>query len=261
MKLAEVAVDRHAPRVLMLVNVSWFFVSHRLRIAEGARDAGFDFHLATRFFPASDQARIHALGIRTHKMPFARGGLKLVADARSLFAISALYSRLRPDIVHLVTLKMIIVGGVLARIQRVPAVVAAVPGLGYSFVAKGPWATIRRRAVILLLKLALRGENCAVIFQNPEDRNLLIRAGVVLADKTVLIRGAGVDMAEFQPTDPPTGPVRILMASRMLREKGVVVFLEAARMLRAQGVLAEFLLAGSPDPDNPGSVSEADLKH
>jgi glycosyltransferase involved in cell wall biosynthesis len=248
------------PTVLMLVNVSWFFVSHRLQIALGAMGSGFIYHVATRFSPESDRVRLRSLGIETHDIPFARGGANPVADLQSLFAVFALVRRVRPDLVHLVTLKAIIFGGIVARLLRVPAVVAAVPGLGYSFVATGPWASVRRSAIEVLLRLSLRRRNCAVIFQNPEDRDLLIGADVVEVKQAVLIRGAGVDVSAFRATEYPPGTVRVVMASRMLREKGVPVFVEAARILRAAGVNAEFLLAGDPDPDNPGSILRGELE-
>ena len=260
MRPAKEDPGRRMRTVLMLVNVSWFFVSHRLQIALGAMGSGFIYHVATRFSPESDRVRLRSLGIETHDIPFARGGANPVADVQSLFAIFTLVRRIRPDLVHLVTLKAIIFGGIVARLLRVPAVVAAVPGLGYSFVATGPWASARRSAIEVLLRLSLRRRNCAVIFQNPEDRDLLIGADVVAARQAVLIRGAGVDVSAFRPTEYPPGTVRVVMASRMLREKGVPLFVEAARILRAAGVNAEFLLAGDPDPDNPGSILRGDLE-
>lgn len=248
------------PRVLMLVNVSWFFVSHRLPLALRALDAGFDYHVATRLLPESDGPALRAMGISVHAMPFARGGASLLADLRSAFAIAKSYRKLRPDLVHLVTLKVIIIGGLLARWLRVPGVVAAVPGLGYAFVATGPWAATRRAAVRQLLQLALRREHCAVIFQNPEDLEYMVRAGVVDRAQTALIRGAGVDMTRFLPTPAPPGRVRVVLASRMLREKGIPLFVQAARMLHEQGLPADFLLAGDPDPDNPGSLAREELE-
>lgn len=248
------------PRVLMLVNVSWFFISHRLPVALRAMESGFEYHVATRLQPVSDGAALRAMGIAVHAMPFARGGVSPLSDLRSVIAIAAAYRRLRPDLVHLVTLKVIIFGGLLARLLRVPGVVAAVPGLGYAFVATGPWAAVRRGAVKTLLRLALRRDRCVVIFQNPEDREYLVRSGVVDSAQTALIRGAGVDMARFHPAPAPPGRVRIVLASRMLREKGVPVFVHAARLLHEQGVSADFLLAGDPDPDNPGSLTREELE-
>ena len=243
----------------MLVNVSWFFISHRLPIAHAALQAGLAFHVGTRFEPSTDREFLRAQGVDAHSVPFARGGVAPVSDLRSLFAIIATYRRLKPDLVHLVTLKPIILGGLAARLAGVPARVAAVPGLGYAFVALGPVAALRRTAIKAILRMALGGRNCTVVFQNPEDLRTFVDAGIVEERDTVLIRGAGVDMQQFTWSPEPQGRLRVLLAARMLREKGVADFVAAARLLRRQGVDAEFLLAGDPDPSNPGSVTREEL--
>jgi glycosyltransferase involved in cell wall biosynthesis len=46
------------------------------------------------------------------------------------------------------------------------------------------------------------------------------------------------------------------MASRLLRDKGVMEFVEAARLLRQRGLNARFWLIGAPDPANPATVSD-----
>lgn len=49
-------------------------------------------------------------------------------------------------------------------------------------------------------------------------------------------------------------PLKILLASRLLWEKGIGEYVVAARQLRQESVAAEFLLAGDPDPGNPASI-------
>jgi glycosyltransferase involved in cell wall biosynthesis len=75
----------------------------------------------------------------------------------------------------------------------------------------------------------------------------------------VLIRGAGVDLDRFVPAPPRKGPVIIVLASRMLWDKGVREFVDAARLLRARGVAARCVLVGTPDAGNPSAVAEAQL--
>lgn len=244
----------------MLVNVSWFFLSHRLPLAVEAIHRGWAFHVGTRIHPADDRARLRSAGVNIHALRFARSGWAFIQDAYSIVQIWRLYRRLRPDIVHLVTLKPIIFGGLVARLAGIDSVVAAVPGLGYSFTAKGPVARVRRNVILRLMKLSMRHPRSVVICQNPEDRDVLVTAGVIDAQRGVLIRGSGVDVEEFRSGGLPDGRSRVLLASRMLREKGVHIFVDAARRLKESGLEATFLLAGAPDPDNPGSIDEAQLR-
>jgi glycosyltransferase involved in cell wall biosynthesis len=114
-----------------------------------------------------------------------------------------------------------------------------------------------------LLKLALGGRGARLILQNPDDVELFARGG--LADPTTvrLIAGSGVDCERFKPRRAPapgTGeaaPLRVLLAARLLWDKGLAEYVEAARILRAQKRSIRFLLAGDPDPDNPAAVPAA----
>jgi glycosyltransferase involved in cell wall biosynthesis len=246
-------------RLLYVVNVSWFFLSHRLPLAVEARRRGYDVHLATHVSSAADHAAIETAGIVLHELEVRRSDQSVTGNVGLFISLWRLYRKVQPDLVHHVTLKPVLLGGLAARLARVPAVIAAVPGLGFSFVARGAWAAIRRRLVLGGLRLALRPRRGRVIFQNAEDMDLLVGSGCVRSGDARLIPGAGVDVARFRSAAEPTGRVRVLLAARMLREKGIECFVAAADLLRQRGLDAEFLLAGEPDPGNPGSLSPTQL--
>jgi glycosyltransferase involved in cell wall biosynthesis len=58
----------------------------------------------------------------------------------------------------------------------------------------------------------------------------------------------------------PAGQPVVLLAARLLWDKGVGEFVEAARRLRRAGVQARFALAGRTDPGNPASIPEAQIE-
>ena len=241
-------------KVLFVVTEDWYFVSHRLALAVAAQDAGFEVVVATRVGRHGEAIR--AAGIRLVPFGLARSyGNPL----REILALVRLYRRERPDIVHHVALKPIMYGALAARLARVPAQVNAVVGLGWLFTsAKGVMRLIRPAARWTLASL-LRTRASLTIVQNPDDRALLIRSHLP-ESRIRLIRGAGVDTTVFAPAPEPAGPVCIVLAARMLWDKGVGEFVEAARLIRQAGVQARFVLVGGPDPDNPASVPEATLR-
>jgi glycosyltransferase involved in cell wall biosynthesis len=116
-----------------------------------------------------------------------------------------------------------------------------------------------RPAARWILASLLRTRGSLTIVQNPDDRALLMRSHLP-ESRIRLIRGAGVDTAVFAPAPEPAGPVCVVLAARMLWDKGVGEFVEAARLIRQAGVQARFALVGDPDPDNPASVPEATLR-
>lgn len=246
------------PKLLLTVNDAGFFLSHRLPIARAARDAGYEVHVATAPSPAV--ARIVAEGFAHHPVPVSRRGLNPLAELRSVAALTRLYRRLRPDIVHHVTIKPVLYGGLAARLARVPAVVSAVSGLGFMFIRQNLRHRISRLPLHALYRLALGHPHSRVIFQNPDDFDHFTAAGWVRPESGVLIKGSGVDLAAFAPAPEAHSTPIVLCAARMLWDKGIGEFVAAARDLRARGVVARFVLVGDPDPGNPTSVPPARLQ-
>lgn len=244
-------------RLLFVINEPDFFLSHRLSLAEGAASAGFEVHVATK--AGAGVERIRALGFTQHCLPLSRSGKNPFTELRTVWAIFKLFRRIRPDVVHLVTIKPVLYGGIAARLAGVPGVAAAVSGLGFVFISSGLKAQLVRGVVGLLYRLALGMRNLRVIFQNPDDRQALLRLGVVSIEKSVLIRGSGVDLSEYAAVPEPAGEPAVVMAARLLWDKGVSEFVEAARLLNERGVPARFVLAGAPDPGNPASVTQVEL--
>ncbi|HYG45920.1 MAG TPA: glycosyltransferase family 4 protein [Bordetella sp.] len=244
-------------RLLFVVNNPAFFLSHRLPLALAARRAGYEVHVATM---AGDSVpQITAQGLTHHAIPMTRSGKQPLQELHTLWALYRLFSRLRPALVHLVTIKPVLYGGIAARLARVPAMVSAISGLGFVFVASGAKAAVVRRLVAMLYRQALGHRNSRIVFQNANDRELLRGLGAVRGEQAVMIRGSGVDLAAYPPRAEPPSPVAALMVARLLRDKGVLEFVEAARELQRRDAGVRMLLAGGIDPGNPASVTQADV--
>ena len=172
-----------------------------------------------------------------------------------------LYRQQRPDIVHHISIKPVLYGSFAARLTRVPWIVNALTGLGYVFVSKDFLARLLRPLVRGAFRLLLNRGNSRAVLQNHDDVRLLTAAGALEEKYVVVIRGSGVDLERFTPRPEPEEPPVILLASRMLRDKGLAEFVEAARALREAGEDVRFVLVGDSDPENPASVSDAQLAH
>lgn len=247
--------------LLFVVNIPEFFLSHRLPLAMAARDAGYRVHVATGPGSGSACDQVAALGFTHHLLPLSRSGRNPLAELRSLWALYRLMCKVRPDIVHLVTIKPVLYGGMMARLSGVPAVVAAVSGLGTVFVAQAGIRPHLRLGVEWLYRFALGHSNIRVVLQNPDDRAALIDMRAVRDEQAALIRGSGVSLASCPMRPEPEGVPVVTFAARLLKDKGVREFVEAARVLRERGVVARFWLAGSLDPGNLTSISEDVLSH
>lgn len=243
--------------LLFIVNDPGFFLSHRLPVAKGAQAAGYCVHIAS--MPGHAVETITKAGFEHHELPLSRSGRNPMAELRLIFAIWKLLWRLKPDVLHLVTIKPVLYGGIAARLAPVKGVVAAISGLGFVFLSKGLKAALTRQVVSTFYKAALGKRNLRAIFQNPDDRDLLLGIGGLDASKIVMIRGSGVDLSLYSSVPEPEGVPVVCLAARLLLDKGVVEFVEAARILRAHGIEARFQLIGDIDPGNPATVSAAQL--
>lgn len=247
-------------RLLFVVNVDWFFVSHRLPIALEALRQGYEVHIATSI--TDQRAKLESSGLVVHPLTLDRSSTGLLSQLRLMLQMHKLFKEVQPDVVHLVTIKPVLLGGLMARLSGVPGVVAAISGLGFVFVAPGAKATMRRLAVSWLYRLALGHRNLKAIFQNPDDYNTLSRLANLPASKATLIRGSGVDLAKYPSAPLPSGVPVVMLAARLLADKGVREFVAAARKTRQRLATAKpvrFVLVGSIDPGNPASLAQQEV--
>ena len=242
------------PKIIFFITEDWYFWSHRLPIARAARDAGFEVLVITRV----DQHKelIENEGFKLVPIGLKRSSRNVIREALSVVEIIRIYRREKPDIVHQVAMKPVLYGSWAAIVSGIPNVVNALAGLGFIFVAQGWKASAFKRLVIFAYHLAFLVKNTIGIFQNPEDLELFVDAGVVKREKAALIRGSGVDTSRFLHLPEPAGIATIVLASRMLWHKGIGEFVEAARQLHRDRVICRFILVGTPDPENPASIPE-----
>lgn len=243
-------------KLLFVVNVDSFMVSHRLPIAIAAIAAGWEVHIACALTSQLDVLKKH--GLIVHELPFSRRGTNLYEEGKVFLSLFKLMRRIRPDVVHLITIKPVLYGGVIARLCRLPAVVVSISGLGYVFIANGFKAKLRRSLVLLGYRLALAHKRISVIFQNNDDKNTL--ANIVLNENSILIKGSGVDLDEYNYVPEPCDVPVVMLLARLLRDKGVVEFVSAAEILKKKGIKARFLLVGDSDA-NPTSIQPAEIRN
>lgn len=243
-------------RLLFVINDANYFVSHRLAVAVAAMREGFEIHVAT---PGASNPDIVGAGIIQHDIRMSRSGTRPLEELRTIVDLWRLVGRLRPSLIHAVTIKPVIYAGLVARARRVPAFVAAISGLGTVFIATGLRASLGRAIVRLLYSTALRQRRLKVIFQNEADRHTFLGARLVAKQDTVLLRGSGVPLEVYRVRPEPPGPPVFAMASRLLRDKGVCEFVRAAQLLRERGIDAKFRLIGEIDPGNRTSITQDEI--
>ena len=248
-------------KLILFANTDWYLYNFRRSLALALQAQGYDVLLISP--PGTYGGKLRGMGLRWEPVPMDRRSLNPLREARLLAWLVSLFRRERPALVHGFTIKCAVYGSLAARLAGVPARVNAVAGMGYVFTSDDVKARLLRPLVRGLMHAALDGHNARLILQNPDDVALFEHAGFVDASHIRLIPGSGVDCSRFSAIErvrDPSQPLRVLLAARLLWDKGVAEFVEAARQLQAQGRAIEFLLAGDPDPGNPAAVPEATIR-
>jgi glycosyltransferase involved in cell wall biosynthesis len=243
-------------KVLILVSEDWYFCSHRLPIGVALKKAGADVVVVTRV--RDHAAPIVEAGLRLRETQLDRSGLNPLHDRKTIAELLQIYREERPDLVHHVALKPTLYGAYCAWRTGVPAVVNALGGMGFLFLARSLPARAIRGGVRLGMRFLLNRANSRTILQNRDDIDLLTQRIGVRPERICLIRGSGVDTERFKPTDPPAGTAVAVCVSRMLHDKGIGELVGAARLLKEKGVDVKVRLVGSTD-DNPASIDPETL--
>ena len=247
-------------KFVFYANTDWYLFNFRLATALELKSHG---HEVVMLSPPGDFGdRFAALGFRWVPLQMDRASLNPFREAATLRRLVKVLKDERPDVLHNFTVKCAVYGALAARAARIPAVVNAVAGMGYVFTSDRAHARALRPVVKALMRGTLGGGHSRLILQNPDDADAFVRSRMVAQERIRVIRSSGVNTSRFTPKERTAvrRPLRVLLAARLLWEKGVGEFVEASRLLKAEGRDIEFLLAGTPDYGNPRSVRHEEVE-
>jgi len=243
------------PKLLYLVTEDWFFISHRLPMARAAQAAGFEVHVATRV--GKHAAAIEAEGFQLHPLDWKRGTRLPWRLVSEMLRVRTLLRAIRPDLVHHIAVKPVVLGMFAALGLSLPSVNSLV-GMGSSFIGPGIVSAAKRFLLSRLFVFLFSDPLVSIIVQNKDDEAYL--QGLTIRHASLdLIPGSGVYTDLLQPGPEPVGPVTFGFVGRLLHDKGLKTLIDAHLLLQARGITLKTLIAGTPDPDNASSFTDEEL--
>lgn len=243
-------------KLFIVVNVDWFFLSHRLVVALAAQQTGWNVAIVTA--DTGKLKDVEAAGLKVINLPMSRSGKIILQELRAFLFLYRLYRLEKPDVVHHVGIKTILWGTLAAKFAGVHGVVNAISGLGGFFVKEND--SVMAKLLPSVLKFAHHRDNLLVIFQNKEDKELYIKNGFINESQARFIKGSGINLNEFCYTlEPSEGKIIVLMTCRIIREKGIFELAKAAEMLRKEyEEKLEFWIVGGLD-DHPNAITKEEM--
>jgi len=244
---------------MLFANTDWYVFNFRRPLIKELIASGFDVMvLAPRgmYFE-----RLRGEGIKCIEAPLNRRGYVGIADAISLIRLFLIYRRERPAAVHHFTMHAALFGMLCAKLACVPHRINAITGMGYFFTREERQIVLLGRLVRPLLRWLFTGKNTHVIVQNKVDYSFFLKHRVCSPKNLHLIYGSGINVHDYEVRNRGVkrGETRVLMASRLLVDKGVREYIEASQSHRFKESGVRFFLAGEPDSGNPSSISQQEI--
>lgn len=219
------------------------------------------FALAPNFDDGT-RAAVKSLGAIPVDCHISRTGMNPFRDVWNTLKLVCLFKRLQPDVILSYFIKPVIFGSIAARLAGVPHRLAMVEGLGFTFTPSVYGFSFKRRMLMYLVMLLYKiGMSCTkkVIFLNSDDLEEFTSARLLPSSKATLLGGIGLDLTKWPLTDPILDPITFIMVGRLLREKGVDVYVKAARIVKQKHPNVRFVLLGGL-VDTPGAITNSEVQ-
>ena len=249
-------------KVMVCVTEDWFALSHFQPLIRRLCRLATDVVVVCR--SSGRLAEIERLGTRTIDLDYNRSSMNPVREMRTARRLAALIRLERPDVVHLIAMKPIVLGGLALAQAAASHAVVHMTGLGFLAISDTAKARLARQVALTIIRRVIARPGSWLLVENPEDLAFLEGGGVAPGHRVTMLGGAGIDPAAYA-SEPAAGPAAAnaipvaAFVGRMIRSKGVGVLMEAAQLLQARQVPLSIELYGETDDGNPEAIPKATL--
>lgn len=244
-------------RILFVITEDWALISHRLHLVKAAIKAGHEVGLATR--TNKHRKNLEKLNIKIYHWNLHRGSLNPLKEIMSILSLIKILWMFKPTIIHAVAQKPVIYVGLAKKLYYKVSFVATLGGVGFIFTSETSKAKLLKPIVKFFLKCALVGKKTRLILQNKDNINTIKKINIINENYIRLVKGAGVEVKKYVPSEIPLKTTIIILPGRMLWDKGVGEFVRAAKRIKERNIKARFVLVGDIDLDNPESIKQAQI--
>lgn len=243
-------------RILLVANSTWNIYNFRLNIIEKFINEGCEVVVLApvdEFIIYKEQfPEVRHYGIRS----LSRKSTNPLREIVLVAELARKFRKIKPDFIINYTHKPNIFGTIAARISGIKSIMV-ITGLGYLFIRRG----IYQRIMLLLYKLSAR-YSAMLVFENRDDRQLFINEGITSYEKSVAVKGCGVNLEKFKSESPErlTNKYGIFAyIGRLLTDKGINEYVEAAKIVKSRYPEVQFYVLGDFDEDNPAGIEREKL--
>tara|TARA_R110002049_G_scaffold234762_1_gene408061 strand:+ start:233 stop:1369 length:1137 start_codon:yes stop_codon:yes gene_type:complete len=245
-------------RILIIASHHVSLIRFRGDFIKSLIDNGFDVFTAAPEYSETYHQKIIDLGATPIAFNLQRTGLNPMKDFKSIQELKSIMKDNKIDLVFPYTVKPVIYGSIAANMSKTP-VISLITGLGYTFTGLTAKARLLQRFNEILYKLSIR-KNKVIVFQNKDDYQLLLDRKVISKKQRVeFVSGSGVNLNEFKFIEKnASDKVSFLLVARLIKEKGIALYMDAAKILKKKYPNSEFHIIGAAET-SPSAISEDEL--
>lgn len=246
-------------KILVIASFAGSLIRFRGDFIKNLIAEGFDVYTAAPEYTEQNLEILNGMGAKTLQFNLQRTGLNPLKDFKSINELKSIIKDNKIDLVFPYTVKPVIYGSMAANMTKTP-VISLITGLGYAFTGLTAKARLLQRFNETLYKLSIR-KNKVIVFQNRDDYQLFLDRKVISKKQRVdFVSGSGINLNQFTFKEKnASDKVSFLLVARLIKEKGIALYMEAAKILKAKYPKAEFHLIGAPET-SPSAISEDELK-
>lgn len=243
-------------KVAVCCTEDWFTLSHFQPLLRRLTAIAREVVVVTR--SSGRMGEIEALGCRTVDLDYNRSSMNPLREAATVRQLRRILAAEAPEVVHLIAMKPIVLGGLATALRSPRHTVMHMTGLGFLAISDTVKARAARSAALAIMRAAMRRAGSWLLVENPEDLGFLEAGGVRPGRRVTMLGGAGIDPEAFPAQPAGQNPVPIAAyVARMIRPKGVDVLMAAADLLAARNVPLAIELYGDTDDGNPEAIPSA----
>ena len=241
-------------KICYFINSDWYFDLHWLERALSAKNAGYDVCVITRFHGDEFLKKFNDLGLQCFPLPLQERSYNLFGFISSALKTFRILSKINPSIIHCVTIKPIIIGGVYSRFRQTP-MVANIVGLGRVFEPRRWYEKVLRKLVCLLYSTIFSNPRSHIVFEHQDDLAVFRRYVKFNQHHASVIDGCGVDTHLYGYSEEAENEIPVVFfASRMLHNKGLSALINIRKKMVDEGLPFRLWVAGILVDDDPDAI-------
>ena len=245
---------KRSDKIAFISNTSWSIFNFRIEIIRYLQSQGHDIYVIA---PRDDySAKLTSEGIHFIPIELDNYSLNPFKDIKYSWHLWRLYRKYNFDRLYHYTIKPNIYGSISAYIAHSNSSILVVSGLGKMFLFQSFLANFFSK---ILYKVACRSSD-QVWFLNVSDRDRFVSEGICPIKKTCILPSEGINTDKFRPAAKKEKSItRFLFAGRLIKSKGIYIYIKAATILRKRYPNTKFEVLGFIDEENPESIKHEEI--